>query len=447
MFGFFLTFSYGLNNLELYNHKKGEKMKKMTIMSIAIAVIIIISGIFYSLYFLKDDSGFSTTKQVPLADDTNATAESVSLLVDSLNDFSFDFYKEIVKNEEGNIFFSPYSIFTALSMAYEGARGNTSEEMQNVLNIPQNDSPTLGSFGRIYNLLNQNQYGYTISTANAFWAHKDYIFLEEYIGLLENFYMAEANELDFSKNIEAAEIINDWIEEKTNDKIKDMIKPDMLSDLTKLVLTNAIYFKGLWDSPFNPEMTYETDFELLSGETVKINMMSDPKDSFFNYSETDSLQILELDYKGDDLSMIVILPKVNNITLAESSMNFENFSNWKNELYEVDINVEIPQFKFETKYSLNGLLNDMGIIDAFIPGVADFSGMDGTKNLFISRALHQAYIEVNEKGTEAAAATTIIMELTAMPSSFIANHPFVFLIQHKETGAILFIGRVMNPVE
>ena len=420
-------------------------IKKIAIYSLIVVCLIIVSGIFYSIYILKDETDIDTSTLVPLADDTNATAESIDLLVDSLNDFSFDFYNKIALNEEGNIFFSPYSIFTALSMAYEGARENTSLEMENVLNILQNNSPTLGSFGRIYNLLNQKQEGYKISTANAFWAHEDYEFINEYLDLLKKFYMAEANELDFSKNVEAAEIINTWIEQQTNDKIKDMIKPDMLSDLTKLVLTNAIYFKGLWDSPFNPKMTYETDFRLTTGEIVKVDMMGDPKNSVFNFSETEDLQIIEMGYHGNDLSMLVILPKENNITSAESRMNFENLSKWKNDLYEKDINVEIPKFKFETKYSLNNILQDMGILDAFIPGAADFSGMDGTKNLFISKALHQAFVEVNEEGTEATAATTIIMELTAIPDSFRADHPFVLLIQHKETGAILFMGRVTDP--
>ena len=420
-------------------------IKKIQIFSIIVICLIVTSGIIYTLYSLNENSNIETSKLIPLADDTNATAESVSKLANLLNDFSFDFFRKIANVEEGNVFFSPYSIFTALSMAYEGARENTANEMENVLKILQNNSQTLGSFGRIYNLLNQNQEGYKISTANAFWTHEDYEFLKKYLDLLKNFYMAEANELDFSDNIEAAEIINSWIEEQTNDKIKDMIQPDMLSDLTKLVLTNAIYFKGQWDSPFNPKLTYETDFELTTGQTVKVNMMSDPKNSVFNYSETEFLQILEMDYYGNDLSMLVILPKENNITYAESKMNFENLSKWKNNLYEKDINVEIPKFKFEKKYSLDNILQDMGIVDAFLPGVADFSGMDGTKNLFISRALHQAFVEVNEEGTEAAAATTIIMELTAVPDSFIANHPFIFLILHKETGAILFMGRVNDP--
>jgi serpin B len=394
---------------------------------------------------MKEDSNVITQTDIPLADDTNATAESVSLLINSLNDFSFNFYKQISISEEGNIFFSPYSIFTALSMAYEGTGDNTANEMKNVLNILQNNSQTLGSFGRIYNLLNQNPKGYTISTANAFWTHINYEFLSNYLALLENFYMAEASELDFSKNIEASEIINTWIEENTNNKIKDMIQPELLSDLTKLVLTNAIYFKGEWAIPFDEKKTYETDFTLTFGENKKVNMMSDPEESFFNYSETNDLQILEMNYYGNDLSMFVILPKENNITSAESLLNYQNFSSWKNELYEIDINVEIPKFKFESKFSLKNLLKEMGIVDAFIPGTADFSGMDGTKNLFISSAIHQAFVEVNEKGTEAAAATSVQVGLTAIPEIFRADHPFVFLIQHKETGAILFMGRVTDP--
>lgn len=426
-------------------------MKKIGLPAMVISCLIVLAAVISILYFLEPESKPISTTQIPLADDTNATAESVSSLVDALNDFSFRFYQQIGASEEDNVFFSPYSIFVALSMAYEGARGNTAIEMQNVLNILQNDSATLGSFGKVYNLLNQNQEGYTISTANAFWAHQDYEFLQEYLGLLENFYMAEANELDFAENEEAAETINNWIEEQTHNKIKDMIQPDMLSDLTKLVLTNAIYFKGLWADPFDPDDTYETDFELTSDETVKVNMMkSDSESSIFNYTETEDLQILKLNYYGNDLSMIIVLPKENNISIAESALNAENLLNWRNDFDETEINIEIPKFKFEKKYPLNNLLKEMGIIDAFIPDVADFSGMDGTKKLFISRALHQSYVEVNEEGTEAAAATAIFVELTAIPpepKEFIADHPFVFLIQHEETGAVIFMGKVMNPAE
>ncbi|KYK29400.1 hypothetical protein AYK20_05480 [Thermoplasmatales archaeon SG8-52-1] len=419
-----------------------NKVKSFAIVSI---FIILIATVFSFIYLTNLKPEIKITEKVPLADDANATAESVISLINSLNDFSFNFYNHISLSEKDNIFFSPYSIFVALSMAYEGAKDNTSKEMQNVLNVLQNDSVTLGTFGKVYNLLNQNQRGYTINTANAFWAHKDYRFLQNYLYILKNYYMAEANELDFAKNVEAAETINNWIEEKTHDKIQDMIDASMLSEMTKLVLTNAIYFKGLWENPFNPDNTYNRYFELLNENIVNVEMMSQESD--FNYTETDDLQILELDYAGNDLSMIIVLPKENNISVAESAINIQNLSNWKNDFYQLEINVEIPKFKFEKKYILNDLLREMGIIDAFLPGVADFSGMDGTRYLYIGTALHQSFVEVNEEGTEAAAATAIIMEATAIPEykEFIADHPFMFLIQHKETGAILFMGKVLDP--
>jgi serpin B len=422
-------------------------MKKIKLYSIFSIFIIIIAAIFSFIYLTNLEPGIKITKKVPLADDANATAESVISLINSLNDFSFNFYNQISSSEDDNIFFSPYSIFVALSMAYEGAKQNTSLEMQNVLNVLQNDSVTLGTFGKVYNLLNQNQRGYKINTANAFWAHEDYEFLQDYLYLLKNYYMAEANELDFAKNAEAAETINTWIEEKTNDKIKDMIDPGMLSEMTKLVLTNAIYFKGLWKNQFDPDDTFEREFKLLNENQVQVEMMSQESD--FNYTETDDLQILELDYAGNQLSMIIVLPKENNISIAEKAINNQNLTSWKNDFYEIEINVQIPKFKFEKKYVLNDLLKEMGITEAFLPGIADFSGMDGTRYLYIGTALHQSFVEVNEEGTEAAAATAIIMEATAIPEykEFIADHPFVFLIQHKETGAILFMGKVLDPSE
>ena len=420
-------------------------MKKIGFIAIPITCIVVI-GTVISLVDLSEPNP-KTTTQIQLADDANATAESITTLVDSMNNFSFNFYQQIGTSEEGNIFFSPYSIFVALSMAYEGAEGDTAAEMQSILNILQNDSAQFGSFARVYNLLNENQDGYTIKTGNAFWAHQDYTFLPEYLSLLENFYMAEANELDFAQNVEAAETINNWIEEQTNDKIKDMIDASMLSELTKLVLTNAIYFKGLWANQFDPENTFEADFETTVDETVAVNMMSEVDG--YNYTETDDLKILELNYAGDDLSMVIILPRENDISIAESAMSVENLASWIDDVHEQEIIVQIPKFKFEKKYTLNDLLKEMGVVDAFIPGVADFSGMDGARNLFISIVLHQSYVEVNEEGTEAAAATAVIMELTAIPDQkeLIADHPFIFLIRHKETGAVLFMGRVTDPSE
>jgi serpin B len=418
-------------------------MKK--IYSIGIILILIVA-VFLGIYYNTQNN---IQYDKPVAEDRYATTQSVQSLVTSLNDFSFAFNDEIMKDGESNIFYSPYSIFTALSMAYEGARNNTAVQMKDVLNILQNDSVTESSFGKLYNLLNQNKEGYIINTANALWTNVDYSFLDSYINLLKSYYVAEANELDFSKNVEAAETINTWIEEQTNDKIKDMIKPEMLSDLTKLVLTNAIYFKGLWEKQFDLKDTYETDFETNTLEKIKVDMMSfDSEDKNFNYTETDDLKIIELDYKGKEISMIIILPKENNISLAEEQLSAVNLINWINSFSKTKIEIlQIPKFRLETEYSLNSMLFKMGMTDAFLPNIADFSGMDGTNDLFINNVLHKAFIEVNEEGTEAAAATTVIVGTTSIlePHTFIADHPFIFLIQQKETGAVLFIGKVVYP--
>lgn len=421
------------------------KMKKFSLIAIGVCFLIVIAGIFSVIYLNGLQPYKESTVPVRLADDKNYTAEKLNSLVNSLNKFSFDFYQKISEGNEDNIFFSPYSIFVALSMAYEGAHGNTATQMYNILNFFQNDSETQGSFGKIYNLLNQKQEGYKISTANAFWIQQNYPFLTEYISLLQNYYMAEANELDFSKNVEAARTINTWIENQTNGKIKDMIDPSALSDFTRLVLTNAIYFKGLWENPFDPKYTTKTDFNVDSSKTVDVDMMS-LSDCFFNYTETDELQILKLPYEGNDLSMLVILPKENNISIVDSSLNTLNIEDWNSNLNEIKINIDIPKFKFKTEYNLNDVLTKMGMIDAFSEIDADFSGMDGTKSLFISDILHKAFIEVNEEGTEAAAATSVIVTTSAITNTFNADHPFVFLIQHEETGAILFIGKIMSPV-
>jgi serpin B len=421
------------------------KMKKFSLIAIGVCFLIVIAGIFSIIYLNGSQPYEESTAPVRLADDKNYTAEKLSSLVDSLNKFSFEFYQKISENKEDNIFFSPYSIFVALSMAYEGAHGNTATQMYNILNFLQNDSETQGSFGKIYNLLNQKQEGYRISTANAFWIQQNYPFLTEYISLLQNYYMAEANELDFSKNVEAARTINTWIENQTNGKIKDMIDPGALSVFTRLVLTNAIYFKGLWENPFDSKYTTKIDFNVDSSKTVKVDMMS-LSNCIFNYTETDDLQILKMPYEGDDLSMLVILPKENNISIADSSLNTLNIEDWNSRFDEIKINIDIPKFKFKTEYNLNSVLTKMGMVDAFSEIDADFSGMDGTKSLFISDILHKAFVEVNEEGTEAAAATAVILTTSVVTNTFNADHPFVFLIQHEETGAILFMGKIMSPV-
>jgi len=386
----------------------------------------------------------STTK----ADDSEATPEGVSDVVNSNNQFAFDLYlrlKDDPEHVESNIFFSPYSISVALAMTYEGAKGETAEEIQSVFHFPEDENIRQPSFAKIYNQINKVDKKYELHTANALWAQKDYKFLEEYINTIEKYYVGKVTNVDFIKATEDARItINKWVEEQTNNKIKDLIPAGVLNALTRLVLTNAIYFKGLWIKQFDKKETTEEDFKVSPEKTVKVDMMSIAGEEF-NYHENEELQILELLYEGEDLSMLIILPKENDLKSLEDSFSLKKISELRNSLHEQQVNVYIPKFKFETKYFMVKTLKEMGMPTAFSMD-ADFSGMDGTKDLFIANVIHQAFIDVNEEGTEAAAATGVVMELkAAMPTVFRADHPFLFMIQERESGNILFLGRVIDP--
>jgi serpin B len=374
---------------------------------------------------------------------------NLSSLVAAMNNFSFNLYNQINTGDYENIFFSPYSIFVALAMTYEGARELTAEQMCEVLGIPQNNETILNEMKELYNLYNQNN-EFSLSTANAIWVMQDYELLDDFVALIEDYYRGTSTEVDFSDNEEAAEIINTWVEEETNEKITDLVTPDDLRDAW-LVLTNAIYFKGDWEIQFDPEDTQESDFVLQSGETIQVPMMSLVGTSdMFNYAETEDLQILELPYSGGELTMVIYLPKDNDIDSVEQLLNSENLLRWRESMVETSVDIYLPKFKLETEYKLKDPLIEMGMENPFSP-IADFSGIDGMKGLFIDKVLHKAFIEVNEEGTEAAAATAVIMTKcqSIQPSRIVfnADHPFMFTIQHTETGNILFMGRMSNPLE
>ena len=371
-------------------------------------------------------------------------------VVDANNKFAFDLYSEY-KSEEGNVFFSPYSIETALAMTYEGAKGKTADEMQKVLHFPQDDNARRQGFLSIYNGINEKDKKYLLSTANALWAQKDYPFLQDYFGLTEKYYGGKVTNLDFAAETEKSrQTINLWVEEKTNDKIKDLIPQGAIDAMTRLVLTNAIYFKGNWSIQFDKKDTQEQDFKVSPEKTVKAQMMSmTGEKANFNYYENDDLQALELPYDGKELSMLILLPKGPDLSSLEDSIDPEKLTSLKNSMNERQVDVYLPRFKFETKYFMAGTLKGMGMPTAFSSD-ADFSGMTGKKDLYISEVIHQAYVEVNEEGTEAAAATGVIMGVTAVLEPpkipvFRADHPFIFLIQDKSTGNVLFMGRVSDP--
>jgi len=394
-------------------------------------------------------SGASSTTK---ADDSKSTPEGVNKIINSNNQFAFDLYlklKDVPEYNESNIFSSPYSISTALAMTYEGARGQTAEEMQSVFHFPEDDSIRRSSFAKIYNLLNKKDKKYELHTANALWAQKDYKFLEDYMNTIQRYYAGKVTNLDFVNDTENSRItINKWVEEQTNNKIKDLIPQGVLDALTRLVLTNAIYFKSMWVKQFDKEDTIEDDFKVNPEKTVKVPMMRlTGEEAKFNYAETEELQILEMLYEGEELSMLILLPKVNDLNSLEDSFSLEKLYELRNSLGVQKVDIYIPKFKFETKYFMVKTLEEMGMPTAFSMD-ADFSGMDGATDLFIANVIHQAFVEVNEEGTEAAAATGVVMELkAAMPTVFRADHPFIFMIQERETGNILLLGRVVDPTQ
>lgn len=395
-------------------------------------------------------SSSASVKNRSTLDDTGATKEGVNAVVNANNQLAFELYSQFnEESKDSNIFFSPYSISIALTMTYEGAKGQTAKEMQSVLHIPEDANVRRPNFARIFNEINKKEKKYKLSTANALWAQKDYSFLKEYTNNVEKYYGGKLTNLDFTRESEKSrQIINKWVEDQTNNKIKDLIPQGVLNAYTRLVLTNAIYFKGTWVKQFDEKDTKEEDFRIDSSNTVKVPMMRLIGDGVkFNYAETDEIQILEMPYHGEDLSMLIILPKGNNFANIEKSITLEKLSEWKNMLNEQRVDIFIPRFKFKTKYFMAKALSDMGMPTAF-GSTADFSGMDGTRDLFIQNVIHQAFVEVNEEGTEAAAATGVVMGITSVGPRipiFRADHPFIFIIQESETGNILFLGRVSDP--
>ncbi|MGB9707194.1 MAG: serpin family protein [Microgenomates group bacterium] len=416
--------------------------------------IMIIGGI-----FLFREEKISTPEPKPEFEEKISVAEpkqklaDINNVVDANNQFALDYYSKLKEKDSDNIFFSPFSISTALAMTYEGARGQTAEEMRRVFYFPRDDNLRRTEYAAIFNQLNKGDKKYKLSTANALWAQKDYQFLAEYFDKVEKYYGGKATNLDFKKDPEGSRItINNWVEDQTNDKIKDLIPQGLINELTRLVLTNAVYFKGEWIKQFNEKDTKDEDFRISKNNSIKVPMMQrTDEEAKFNYAENDKLQILEMPYSGEELSMLILLPKNDDLATLENLLSAKKLSEWKKDLKNQRVKIFIPKFKLETKYSMAGDLKAMGMPTAFRPG-ADFSGMNGAKGLYIGEVIHQAFIEVNEEGTEAAASSAVVFMLGAAPGQktpkipiFRVDHPFIFLIQEKSTGIIIFMGRVINP--
>ncbi|MEX0862290.1 serpin family protein [Nitrosopumilus sp.] len=357
------------------------------------------------------------------------------------NQFAFRFYSQVSQDKEHNVFFSPTSIFTAFAIAYEGARDHTAGEIRDVFGFEVDDAKRRAGFASMQKQLNIKEQNNTLSLSNALWIAENFEVLPQYVDTAKTYYGSEIESVDFSSKEKSLDIINQWADTKTRGKIKKIF--DALDPNTKLAITNAIYFKGNWSEPFDKEKTVMSDFHVTPKVTVQVPMM-ESKTTFYNIAINDLVQILELPYYGDRLSMIILLPKdPTGMTSLEGDLSADNLNKWKEEMHKKKIKLYMPKFKLETTYDLKYLLQEMGIHDAFDD--ADFGGISNS-GLYIDKAVHKAIVDINEEGTESAAVTGILVAESG-PLEFTLDRQFIFLIQDNETGSILFIGKVVDPLQ
>jgi serpin B len=390
----------------------------------------------------------------------SVSSAEASAAAQAVNAFTMDLYSRLAERDAENIVVSPFSVSVALSMTMAGARGETADQMNRVLH-----TDTLGDqvhdafrslFEEVTHVRSEDSVGQT-SLANGLWIQETLPVLPEYIDLVRIDYDADIEKVDFADDAKrevARQQINAWVENHTSDKIKEILHPEDMSRLTAMILGNAIYFCGNWEYSFRKENTETDSFHTPSGELVKVPMMSlTTNTGGFGYYETPQFQELELPYRGDVFSMVILLPrKPDGLTRLEDSLKAGRLSAWLSPLGSTDhvsLRVRLPRFKTGQRYSLVPALADMGMTLPLGAG-ADFSGICGKGcPIYIDRVIHQTYLDVNEVGTEAAAATVILMRLSMSPRSvdFYANRPFFFVIIHKPTGCLLFVGRITNPLQ
>jgi serpin B len=378
-----------------------------------------------------------------------AEVKAVSDLARDNNAFAADLYGQL-RSQSGNLFFSPLSISAAMGMAYGGARGETEAQMAKVMHFSLGQEQLHPAFAAMLDGLKSGAKSeYQLNIANRLWGQAGFKFMDDYIKLTEKNYGAAIKDLDFKDNTEDSRtIINKWVADQTKDKIKDLMPQGSITRDTRLVLTNAVYFLGNWTKQFDPKSTRDATFYAPLKE-VKSPMMT--QKGFFRYGAADGMKLLDMPYKGNRLSMIVLLPDARDgLPKLEESLTSAKIDGWIKSASQREVNVYIPKFKLTSQFSLAGTLKAMGMSLPF-SDAADLSGIDGKRDLYISAVIHKAFVDVNETGTEAAAATGISIGLTAAPASpppeFRADHPFLFLIRDNQDGGILFLGRVNNPSE
>jgi len=390
----------------------------------------------------KDDNGVIFDRK----DDSQATDEGVASLVNANNQFAFELIHLLNETREGeNIFLSPYSIMVCMAMVYEGAVGQTAEEMLSVFHYPEDDITRQSSFARLYNLINKDRDDYELSTANSLWVQEDYPFVVEYLNLTERYYAGEVSNVDFIMETEITrQKINQWVENQTQGKIVELIKPGQIDPLIRSVIANAIYFNGDWLYKFDKDDTRDGEFRLEDGTYITVPMMNIHEKKFQYAYYVHGFEALELPYKGNEISMLVLLPHDETANPLNMSIDEDKLTDIRESLEKEKIDISLPKFEFDTRYDLEIPLTKLGMPTAFNASAADFSGMDGSGELWLDFVIHQAYVKVDEAGTQAAAATAASHTISITPY-FNANHPFLFVIQQRDNGNILFMGKVADP--
>lgn len=383
-----------------------------------------------------------------------ATPDDLAALQAGNRRFAMDLYQAL-RTQPGNVMLSPYSISQALAMTYAGARGQTAVQMAQVLHFDLPPERLHPAFNRLdLDLqaaggdLEGEKQKFQLNVANALWGQQDYSFLADYLDLLAINYGAGLRLVDFKTNPEAArQAINDWISQQTQKKIQNAVGPGVIHSDTRLALANAIYFNADWQTPFAAQKTRSAPFYLLDGSPVDVPLMSFEKAKSLAYAAGQGYQATVLPYAGNTASMVVIVPEAGNFDAFEAGLDAQKLADILSGLKAQPVALSLPKFTFEGDYQLSNTLANLGMPDAF-SGQADFSGMDGQGGLSIGSVIHKTYVAVDEKGTEAAAATIITMEVTAMqdqPVRLVVDRPFLFLIRDDATNTILFLGRVVNP--
>ena len=382
----------------------------------------------------------------------SAQTAQTKTLVEGNTAFALDLYARL-SDTPGNLFISPYSISTCLAMTYAGAHGDTETQMGRVLRFSQGQGRVHASFGELQQQLHEaeKQKGIQLDIANALWTQKGEPFLPDFLKTAQEAYQADVQQADFRTSADAVRLeINGWVAQKTQDRIQDILLPGNLNSSTMLVLANAIYFKGSWASPFDKNATSTQPFHISTSSQADTLLMLHFDD--VKYTGDNDFQAVELPYSGNDLSMVILLPRKSDaLGQLENQLSPAFLDRLLAQLKMQKVEIFLPRFKMGSRYDLQGKLYKMGMLDAFTPGKADFSGLNGTRSFNISVVIHKAWVEVTEEGTEAAAATVVGGPGGAAPAApppppvFRADHPFIFLIRDTRSGSLLFLGRLADP--